>query len=113
MSLTDDLTRLKDLDRATYVSYAAQVGAIRYEMADGLGKLNVDKCNHVTAKAILQHCPQEAIAARGWILEQSTSAIKPFAKIWKPGDAIWMLYIRCAESHVAALLACYIAALEA
>jgi len=100
VSMNEDLARLKDLDPATWE---------RYQEDDW------SDTSHVFASQIawLQYCLQEAIAARGWLLEQSTFAAKPSAKIWKPGDAIWMLYIRYAESHVAALLAAYIAALEA
>ena len=62
---------------------------------------------------ILQGLLQEAIRARGWLLEQSTFTASPTAKIWKKTDPAWMTYSAAGGTEAEALLRAYLAALEA
>ena len=100
--LTEDLARLKELDPATYRTYID--GAAIH------GVLLAEKGGDPLQMAWLQWCLQEAIAARGWAVSQH--------QYKKCGVAI-RYHANCApvEGHAdmpaVALLAAYIAALEA
>ncbi len=103
------LDKLKLLDPTTYKQYNDT--ELAYD--DWEDTICVDRLSEKVSCAWLQACLQEAISGKGWLLEQSTFTKKHSAKIWKPGDPIWMEYVRLGKSYTEALLDAYILACEA
>jgi hypothetical protein len=107
------LDRLKVADPETYSSYLTSVKSIRFEVSDGLGKLNAEKCNHVISIAILQDSLQRAIEARGWGLQQFLymgGSDRCVAAIF---DEKGRMFEVPSDNMAASLLTAYLEALEA
>lgn len=116
MSLTDDLLRLKELDPATHSNAYNWLRNTAWNMIrDNPEKYFLCPEPYPLRDAMLQHCLQESIAARHWCGFIAFPETGPFAEI----------HLKCAKSTndeivsrhrdtpAAALLAAYIAALEA
>lgn len=101
--LTEDLARLKELDPATYDAYWN--GMMRR------GSSTADLVWTSVQKAWLQWCLQEAIVARKWTYH--ITGYPSTATIRTTRDIHMINYYIRADTSDSALLACYIAALEA
>lgn len=102
----DLLNQLREKDPELFNTWIAVVRQIDNHAADGT---DIDT---PISMAWLQHCLQEAIRARGWLLEQSTFTVKPTAKIWKSSDPIWRTYHEGGDTEAEALLRAYLSALS-
>ena len=96
--LTEDLARLKELDLAVYTAWHLMIDV--YGVREGC----------IMSDAALQHCLQEAIAARGWHWNVSNDDEEYWGCIHNTGC---LLSMEDGDSPAAALLAAYTAALEA
>ena len=73
---------------------------------------HMDIYDETALQYILQGELQEAIRARGWLLEQSTFTAFPSAKIWKKTDPAWRTYSAPGSTEAEALVKAYLAAIS-
>lgn len=111
MHMTEDLSRLKELDPNTWNKYDG-LELAKYNNYDDYGKITdyiyAEDLIDVAQTAWLQYCLQEAIAAKGWYWAVSNDN-EWSGKYW---GTICLLAHESGDSPAAALLAAYVAALE-
>ena len=111
MSLTKDLTRLKELDPVIYYNYESWQLTLTEELNLSLYD------DRIVNEMVLQHCLQDAIAARGWPVIISFDCNPDNPLIWEveicSGEVNDLLGSAKADTPASALLSAYVAALEA
>jgi hypothetical protein len=113
MLLTDDLTRLKELDPYTYGNAFNWLRNTAWAMIrDDPEKYFLCPDSYPLRDALLQYCLQEAIAAREWTYTLMGRLLDE-RYLSRIDDVNENFYVEYGDSPAAASLAVYIAALEA